>query len=64
MLVDSQQIHHPDEPEDEVQAVADAACCPVGVAMATQRQSSQEEKDGQEIGDVPVLAEPNLQLLI
>lgn len=63
MLIDSQQIHHPDKPEDDVQAVTDAPCCLVGVRMQTHYQSSQEEEDGNEIWYVPVLWEPNLQLL-
>lgn len=49
MLVDSQQIHDPDEPEDEIQTVADPPCCPVGLRKPTQCQSSQKKKDGQEI---------------
>lgn len=63
MLIDSQQIHHPDEPEDDVQTVTDASCRPVGVRMPAHCQSSQEEEDGNEIWDVPVFWEPNLQLL-
>lgn len=49
MLIDSQQIHHPDKPEDDVQAVTDAPCCLVGISMQTHYQSSQEEEDGNEI---------------
>lgn len=49
MLIDSQQICHSDKPEDEVQTVRDAPCCPVGISMPSHCQSSQEEQDGNEV---------------
>lgn len=49
VLIDSQQIHHPDKPEDDVQTVADASCTPVGVRIPSHGQSNQEEEDANEI---------------
>lgn len=63
MLINSQQIHHPDKPEDDVQTVCDASRCPVGISLPTHCQSGQEKQDGDEIWYIPVFWEPNLQLL-
>lgn len=49
MLIDSQQIHHPDKPEDDVQAVNDASCGSVGIGKPTHRKSQQEECDGEKV---------------
>lgn len=63
MLVDGQQVQHPNIPEDDVQAVGDPPCRLVGPAVPAQYQPHQEEEDGQEVRHIPVLSEPHLQLL-
>lgn len=64
VLVDSKDVEDSDVPEDDVDAVDDASVAHGGFVLQAQQQTQQEDGDGHQVCDVPVILQPHVDLLL
>lgn len=64
VLVDSEDVEDPNVPEDDVHAVDDASVAHRGLVLQPQQQTQQEDGDGHQVCDVPVILQPHVDLLL
>lgn len=64
VFVDPKNIEDSDVPEDDVDAVDDASIAHGGLILQSQQETQQEDRDGSEVGDVPVVLKPHTDLLL
>lgn len=64
VLVDSEDVEDSDVPEDDVNAVDDTSIAHGGLVLQTQQQPQQEDGDGHQVCDVPVVLQPHVDLLL
>ena len=63
ILVHAEDVQQTDIPINDVHTVDDPPVTPEGLILKTKDHSHREEKDGEEVCDVPVLLKPHLHLL-
>ena len=64
VLVDPEDVQDPDVPEDDVHAVDDPSVAHGRLVLQPQQQTQQEDGDGHQVGDVPVILQPHVDLLL
>lgn len=64
VFVDPENIEDSDIPEDDVNAVDDTSIAHRGLILQPQQETQQEDRDGYEVCDVPVVLQPHTDLLL
>lgn len=64
VFVDPENIEDSDVPENDVNTVDDASIAHRGLILQPQQETQQEDRDGHEVGDIPVVFQPNTDLLL
>lgn len=64
VFVYSEDVKNSDVPEDDVDAIDDAAISHVGLRLQPQQEPKDEDRDSHQVCDVPVVLQPHVDLLL